>query len=90
MATETKPNCFCGENNWQSHGGSHSPYMVHSGYKCASCGAMASYIQQRGGNVFVVWMGANEEKWLNGPCRNVWAVRADEIQKFEDNLNAAK
>lgn len=47
------PDCICGANNWQSHGGAMGE-LYQSGFRCKSCPRESMQISASGGNLFMI------------------------------------
>jgi len=94
MATgmESTPNCVCGKNNWQDHGGYLGSELQQRGMLCLSCGGISTFISARGGNIFVIPNKRSDQipqsaiDWINGTVLPTWRARWEEIERARKPL----
>ncbi|MFA6594301.1 MAG: hypothetical protein WCT16_03525 [Candidatus Buchananbacteria bacterium] len=97
MATgmESTPNCVCGKNDWQDHGGYFGSELQQRGMRCLACGGISTFISAGGGNIFII---PNEKSdhipqsaidWVNKTVLPTWRARWEKIKQARKPLEEA-
>lgn len=84
---KSTPNCLCGENDWQDHGGYFSPGLQQRGLLCLACRKISGFVTANGGNIFVIPAGNTIPEpvleWMNTVVLPTWRAKAEEIREAQ-------